>query len=417
MKEVEDYDDGMIEKVTNKVLFVYIISLFTVSDMPGLNTISNGLALLFILMVYIYIVAVKSKLIINSTMIFMLVFIFVCGLSYIVAIDKNLVISDLKTLVQIFILVSALVNYMDSEDKVKIVLKYHIYSATIVSIYVLLKSNITQGNRLGGVLGNENAVGMIVGIGLLLALYFIIYEKRYSYFILISFMCPVILLTGSRKAILMIPLSIFIILFLNSRKSFEKKLKFLLVALITLIILYFVIFTIPSVYGTLGVRLESLLNYLKDDGNIDSSIQQRDFMIRSGFDWFLDRPILGYGIANYRVLLRRAIYYEAYSHNNFIELLVGTGIMGMISFYLIYFDLLMKLIKHFNKSNVLIYVMWSLNFTIVLLGTAMVHYKSKSFFIILALSSVLTNNLMYKKAHMDEENSNEALEVEAFRDG
>ena len=44
---------------------------------------------------------------------------------------------------------------------------------------------------------------------------------------------------------------------------------------------------------------------------------------------------MGYGIDNYRPYFSKMpIGWDIYSHNNFIELFVGTGILGVLIYYL-----------------------------------------------------------------------------------
>ena len=48
-----------------------------------------------------------------------------------------------------------------------------------------------------------------------------------------------------------------------------------------------------------------------------------------GRKWFLERPIFGWGLDAFTQLSP----YETYSHNNFIEILVSSGIVGFLFYY------------------------------------------------------------------------------------
>jgi len=74
-------------------------------------------------------------------------------------------------------------------------------------------------------------------------------------------------------------------------------------------------------------------------GNVaeaDPSSESRAQLISWGMKWFRERPWLGQGIDNYRVILVKNYplwSIEYYAHNNYVELLVDTGIIGVALYY------------------------------------------------------------------------------------
>lgn len=98
----------------------------------------------------------------------------------------------------------------------------------------------------------------------------------------------------------------------------------------------------------MGARIEEAVNILGGDKSGDNS---RVFLLLWGIDWFLEKPLLGHGINCFRVLSDQTLMFAGknfYAHNNYIELLVGVGIIGFIIYYLFLIRLL--LISYFQKS-------------------------------------------------------------------
>ena len=91
-----------------------------------------------------------------------------------------------------------------------------------------------------------------------------------------------------------------------------------------------------------GIKVERRVNSLVSESN--QSVNERIRFWNQSIDYFLKRPLLGYGIGNWRIYSIEADKKDMYSyvvpyftHNDFLEILVETGILGFISFVLFYF--------------------------------------------------------------------------------
>src|SRR5699024_7760225 len=124
-------------------------------------------------------------------------------------------------------------------------------------------------------------------------------RKNIKYISIIIFFVTLILLTGSRKALFILIFS-FVYLELQTSNKY-KYINFMKVISIVLIILY-LIFNVEYLYDVIGYRIESLINSLTSKGIADKSTLLRKQMIKFGITKFKERPILGYGLSNYRIL-------------------------------------------------------------------------------------------------------------------
>ena len=119
--------------------------------------------------------------------------------------------------------------------------------------------------------------------------------------------------------------------------SENKRIQNAVLAVCAVVFLVFLILKVPYLYKTVGYRIESMFGFLLGAGTEEGSINLRNTMIEYGIEWFKSKPILGYGMDNYRVLYGASTGWTTYSHNNYIELLVGMGLIGTVIYYSFYF--------------------------------------------------------------------------------
>lgn len=242
--------------------------------------------------------------------------------------------------------VYALIN---TEEDFYDILKIQTIASVITSLYILyfMDWSLLGKARIGvtsvGELWNANYIGLLMamsafGVFVLLKtgnvkLMRILYLL---FFILFSF---IVLFTGSRKAILAIMFSCCFFILLTSKKN---KITIGLLIIVISIVAFNMIMNVPILYNVLGSRIDMFFNQLSSSSKVDGSTYLRMNMIYKGISWFSDRPALGYGIANYQELYLNEFSKRTYSHNNYIELLVGNGLLGTIIYYAGYVYILLK---------------------------------------------------------------------------
>ena len=376
--------------VINIVLFLYIISLYFFTFLPGLNNISNAVAAVFIFLVAMKMLIEKRKVIFNRFLFFYLFFIIICIISYFYAIDQMIVLIMTRSLLLYFIFIVFLINYVDNYDKLITLLNYFIYAGLFAAIYLLINSEINNMQRLGGLLGNINEIGIIIGISALFSLYFILFQKRYLY-LLPAMVCVVMVLdTGSRAALVLVIFSSVLLFYFNDKNSFKGRIKSITLVILLLFLFWYLLFNVPYFYQIAGQRVENTLKFIRNERVTEGSITIRIYMVRYGLELFKESPLIGYGINNYRVLLGKDIGRITYAHNNYIELLVGLGILGAIIYYSIYANAVICLLKSKNNSS-LRYLFLTFLLCVLIIDFASVNYYSKHIYIVLAMSSIFTD--------------------------
>lgn len=286
---------------------------------------------------------------------------------------KTIVISLTLNLIMTF----CIVQYIYLTQNVYKVLKITEYSIFIISLLVVLFSLDTiEGNRLGEVTDtiNSNRLGILCGFAIILCLYFINEYKQNKgwYFLRICIYLIIILLTGSRKSLLMV---LFAFMLWSVIKGPKVFLTFIASSIFIVAILYFVLMKIPLFYNIVGHRFEDLFELLETNSTDDGSINDRQELIKIGWQYILKKPWTGYGYDCFKTISGlgwNGVFFY-YSHNNYIELLFSGGILAFVLYYLGVVYLLASIIKKARQNKCMQYLL------IILLSKLIIEYTYVSY--------------------------------------
>lgn len=390
-------------KIINKILFIYIISIYIFDYKPLYTNISNLLVLIFICLSIFQMLVNKKEIKLNEFLISYLIFIFIALLSYFYALNKSIALIKVKTISQIYVLVFILINYLDNYKKIRKIMNYFIYSGVITSIYLLFNSNVGRNVRIGEILGNENTMGIIISISFIFCFYSILFEKKYIYIFPSIFMLVTILLTGSRTAFGFFMIGNSILLWFRYKNiiSLKRKIQIMILGILITILICYLVFSVPIFYNSLGKRIINVFSFFNGDVVRENSIKDRTYMIKLGIKLFKEKPILGYGMDNYKVCFKKVTgIRQRYAHNNYIELLVDVGIIGTLSYYFMYFIVWFGIYRRRKILGDLYYLFSSFIISILAINFATVVYDTKYINIIFAIISssiVLCNKIIIKK--------------------
>lgn len=379
-----------LNDIINLIMFLYILSLYIFTYQEGLNNVSNAIGLLLMGLIWLDRLFLRKRIIINSFLVVYSIFIIFSLFSVLYAIDSSVASIKVRTLILLFVLMLSLINYIDTLDKLHKFMKHFAYSGFFTSAYVIFNADFANITRFGSELGNVNAIGMILGISSVFCFYFMLEKKEIKFTPMLIINIIVIFLTGSRKSLLFIVFILIVLIFSKREKKLENNVKvFIWGAILVLIILY-VIYNVPIFYQIIGRRMENMLDFAFGEGTKEGSMNMRFQMIQLGWDWFKERPLTGYGIDNYRLLLGEEIGRVTYAHNNIIELLVGMGMFGTITYYLAQ----IIIIKDLYKSSKILPKSLTYSFIAIILGyifmsVGLVYYDNKHISIIIAVGSII----------------------------
>lgn len=191
-----------------------------------------------------------------------------------------------------------------------------------------------------GLTGNKNIVAASLAmIFPIICLFFSKYSSSISkiiLFIISTIFFSFLILIGSKAAIL--SSSVCTILFFLGIIIFYKKRNLIFQSLIIISSFGFSIILTSNQSKNYLQAVENTINYENDQGNID-----RLRYYKETIEGFLESPIIGNGIGNWKIL---SVKYDApymnnyivqyHAHNDFLQFLAETGLIGFI-FYLYFF--------------------------------------------------------------------------------
>lgn len=199
--------------------------------------------------------------------------------------------------------------------------------------------------------GMHNASGMYAGIGIAFSIYYILEhypkgysEKRLMWIIILCLNVIVCVFSMSRKAIIYVGLPlIFGLLF--SGKNVSKKIKNLIVMIVITIMIYVLLTRVPMLYNYVGKGIQNALTYLLT-GVGDTSAAGRNTRILFGLKMLKSKPWLGYGAMNYNYHFNNfeSITQMIVADNNYIDVIVNQGIVGIVLYYSIYLRYIVRFI-------------------------------------------------------------------------
>lgn len=242
---------------------------------------------------------------------------------------------------------------------------------------------VSSTERLGAEVSQENVMGMNAALISSVLLYYVFNKRKYSYLIVVAMLLTVVAASGSKKALFTVPLAILIILI--QKNGFKKIYKTIIGIIIFLFIAKMVVQM--EMFSGLNERIELFIMGLQG-GKGDSSTELRSDMIKYGLIWFTKHPIMGIGIDNYKYLFVSLFGMERYSHNNYIELLVGTGLIGFTAFYSMYIYLINKLYKMKKEFNSIAKILLLILLIQLFCDIASVSYLYKPTYIYLIMAFV-----------------------------
>ena len=287
-----------------------------------------------------------------------------------------------KTLLINLVCMCALMNLMDyKKERIDLVMKTMTVAPLLLELRVIMMGGFLaflDARSVGSISGN--IVGLCAAVGACIAVYYWLHGCN-SYGVLFAMNTAIVILSASRKALLFICIPL-IVLYIFDTKAVRKRRFFrCMLILLSGIVGLWLTMRIQPLYELIGRRIEGLFATLAGNTvKVDSSSESRALLITRGLRWFRERPLLGYGIDCYRVVLVKhypAWPIDTYAHNNFVELLVDTGIIGTTLYYWNYMDVLRKSWRNRKTTGNEELLLFGMFIALIICEVALVSYFDK----------------------------------------
>lgn len=403
--QIEKKQFLFIEKVSNLVLFLYILSIYIISNQGGLNRYSNLTLIILAVPIIIYIM-MKRKITIGSYNLYSFFYIVFSSLSLNYSISTVEASNKLRTISLIFGLTILIYNYIDGEEKLELALKFIAWSGILTCIYLIISTGgvqllqeLAKSERIGDQIGQVNTFGFYLTISTLISFYFALYKKKSKY-LFISIVCFIFaLISGSRKALIGCFIGVAMLIVLRTKR---KRIASILLSIIFFVIVFYIISNIP-IFKVVMDRFYTMLNIFSEQ-ETDASTEIRRDLIIAGWMAFKARPMMGYGLDNSRFIMQALIGRGVYTHNNYMEILVNSGVIGFIIYYIpivLYMSYLSTEVWVKKNEKLVIYFVISLVYIILDFGMVSYAGKINRFFWVLVNIAIVINKRRNSKAVLD----------------
>lgn len=328
--------------------------------------------LLSILSLFFFFLCLKNsfyKIFYNNYFLAFLAFWLVCILSSLLSEDIFLSLKSSLPFIRIgifAIFISFLIKQDDSILKYFYIFFFFTFSILIIDGYY---QYFNKYNLLGFPIGTHNRVSSFFGDELILGSYlvrlmplfialFVIREKKttiekISFLIILILTSVLIFISGERASTLFLLIgSIFLLIFLSK----FKKISIIIFLIIVSIISILLVSDSKLNYRYVKSPMESMIvDVDKPKKHLVFFSETHDSLIRTAWNMFLQRPILGHGPKMYRKkcddpnLMVGIASCQPHPHNFYIQLLAETGFVGFsfLSGLLIFF--IFVILKHAKK--------------------------------------------------------------------
>ncbi|MGH4140377.1 O-antigen ligase family protein [Clostridium sp.] len=254
------------------------------------------------------------------------------------AIDSIVASAMLRTLVLNLILYFFMFNYVVLRNNLFVTIRQFINVTMLLTVIIVAISLPTLfKDRLGNAIGiNANEIAIYAAISFLMVLFNYLKLNTRKDLRKLMWFGIVVLFTGSRKGLLMMAIGYVIILYLlYPRKKFKHTVSIMLMV----VICYLLIMNVPTLYNIIGNRVQAGFSMFSSNEIEEGSLVSRISYINLGWDYIKDNPWRGYGLDCFALIDGS---YGVYSHNNFIEILFSSGIIGFVIYYINYIIIIIK---------------------------------------------------------------------------
>ena len=281
----------------------------------------------------------------NKPLIIFFIFCFYCILVTLLRAEDKLLSFESSLFYFRIGIFSCFIWYLIEKDKS--ILKYFYYSLIICFSVLVIDgyfqfftgSNIAglakPGNRVSSFFGDELIMGSYLSrlFPLLFALFLVKKKIKYEiYFIGVLFILVDVLIyiSAERTSFVFLNLStLFIIILIKDYQKFR-----LITFLIALIIISGLTFSSDELSNRMIKGPAKSIGLVKDAQSKNIFTPSHDSLIKTAFNMFKDKPILGHGPKMFRVICKNEKYQtgikpcDTHPHNFYVQLLAETGIIG-----------------------------------------------------------------------------------------
>ena len=391
----ERTEANLIDKIQYGSLLLYFVLMFIMGG--GDNFRVPYIPLSIFMLIELGFILETKTIRITKHILAIFMFCLYCLLTCVWAQESDIAITRVVTLFLLAISLAFMFNYCKRTKRtVDDVLMILLVSGISLAVYMIcfygpeVLTGVLNNNRIGSEIDNVNSIGMELATTSLIAIYYgMNRDKRYYLLSVIPIVFS--LSTASKKAIICILVGLILLIIFKYRKKdspfdYVKK-----VVLPVVVLAVAVIIIQANVFPTLTKRLNMYSNSFTGEGRVDVSTEDRNTFVEYGLRSFWEHPLFGIGVGNSNIITMEAVGQETYLHNNYIELLATTGIVGAAIHYYTFISMLIYAMKSRKECNAAIVI--TILLACLILDWGMVSYYEKLTYAYILLGTLFYSNV------------------------
>jgi len=380
--------DGLMHKlgklnISDFVFTVAMVILFLAPEHALFSQVANVFLALFLA---ITVFERRGDFKLHAIAVIFFMFSFMCLVSCLYSISPADSLGRTKTTFQMLIPICGCMNYFSLKENMDKFINIYIFASLISCAYMFVMEDIFSGNPVGTSIANQNQVATRLALAMVFILFRLFSEFKWWKLLVLGISVLFIILSGSRSALVVTLVSALFMVVLSVKSRRRGGGLVLVGSLAFIMITIYLIFNVEILYNVIGVRLEGVMDFF-NSGVGESSVNARAELIATGWERFEENPIFGTGFNSFKSMSKESVGRIAYSHNNYLELLVGIGLVGTFIYYLIPFMLIfcsLKLLMKEGQTSLYGALCFSLTAGILVSDMFTVNYHQKTMIMVLA---------------------------------
>lgn len=314
-------------------IFYLLVSLCSIEGFTALQNISYPkiVGILLIMGLVLKIAVTKESIPQDDSYIYFYIFLAGSLVSFAFSKDLSISVQTYITYISLFIFYVCARYFLRDIEEINRVLNYLFFSTLIVfAIFQVTGFSIKGHSRLSLGIGDPNEFASFILVLIPFALYRVMSSSgfwRFSYWVILICFLFLFIFTFSRGGVLGFLGIMVVFVFYYSIRRLKQILFFIL------ILLAIAYFYIPDDFW---FRISTITNPELESEIGESSIKVRIENYQAALRMFLDYPLAGVGLSNFRFNSKNyGTSNELVTHNTYLEILTGGGLLSFIPFSLI----------------------------------------------------------------------------------
>jgi O-antigen ligase len=296
----------------------------------------------------------RKSILIDKTAISFGLYVTWAGLSIIWSVTPvRTVIETLHLL--LFLLVYLFIQFISVESRDKLVRIILIIAAGL-SLLGMFEYIFMTGNRIQSTFTNANPFAIFMAMFFLLAMSMALRSNNKLLYVIAGVYAVAVFLAGSRAALLAMFVAAFIIFLQMPRENMPRAiLSVVVVLVISLALSQGIVYLSRFIIGRVDIGQSVLEQLIRKDTLMSVSVNGRLEFWRVAVALFTNHPLTGYGqgayFSAYYLEYGMNQWYSRFAHNNFLQILSETGLIGLLLFLLFVWNMARSVIQQFRSTD------------------------------------------------------------------